>query len=189
MVIPREGPEGWVALHALSEGCLTTSCRGANRQDPELLGPAARQLNLDLVTRQVPDHGSADRGASRNRIALPRLVVADQPMLTNGPRRKILDLDSSANGSRLVPGRLLPNHSRRIQQPLKTREPRRQDGLLLEGLQVVIVATDLAKPARLIEAVRELDVKLMPQTVKARLQRPRTLAGDDGWRWDLGLDL
>jgi hypothetical protein len=143
-----------------------------------LLGPAARELDFDLVARQVPDQGSADRGASGDRIGDPRLVVADQAMLTNGSRRKILDLDSRADGSGRVPGRLLLNKCRRIQQALKTREPRCKDGLLLEGLQIVIVASDLAEPAGLIEAVREFDVKLMPQALNARLQRPRTFAGD-----------
>jgi hypothetical protein len=165
------------------------SCHSSDSQDPELVGPAAGQLDLDLVARQMANQGPADRRTSRDRVAIPRLVVADHAMLTNGPRRKILDLDGSAYGSGLLPGRLLPNHPRRIQQSLKTREPRRQDGLLLEGLQVVIVASDLAERAGLIEAVREFDVKLMPQALNARLQRPRTLAGDDRWRWGLGLDL
>jgi hypothetical protein len=155
------------------------SCRSSNSQDPEFLGSAARQLDFDLVARHVPDQRSADRRASRDRVAVSRLVVADQAMLTNGPRRKILDLDSSAYGSGLLPGRLLLNHCRRIQQSLKTRQPRREDGLLLEGLQVVIVASDLAERAGLIEAVREFDVKLMPQALNARLQRPHTFAGDD----------
>jgi hypothetical protein len=155
------------------------SCRGSNRQDPELLGPAARQLDFDLVARQVPDQGSADRRASRGRIGVSRLVVADQQMLTNGPRRKILNLDSTPDCSGLAPGRLLLNDRRRIQQSLKAREPRRQDGLLLEGLQVVIIAPGLAEPAGLIEAPRELDVKLMPQALNARPQGPRTFAGDD----------
>ena len=153
-----------------------------------MLGSAARQLDFDLVAREMPDQGSADRRASRDRVDVSRLVVADQTMLTNGSRRKILDLDSSADGSGLVLGRLLLNNCRRIQQPLKTGEPRRQDGLLLEGLQIVIVAPDLAEPAGLIEAVRELDVKLMPQALNARLQRPRAFAGDDRWRRGLGLD-
>jgi hypothetical protein len=141
-----------------------------------LLGPAARQFHFDLVARQVPDQGSPNRRASRDRIGLARLIVADQPMLTNGSGRKILDLDSGPDGSGLVRGRL--DHDRRIQQSLKTRKPRRQDGLLLKGLQVVIVASDLAESAGLIEAVREFDVKLMPQALNSRLQRPRTFAGD-----------
>jgi hypothetical protein len=161
----------------------------ANRQDPESLGPAARQLDFDLVARHVPDQRSADRRASRDCVAVSRLVVADQTMLTNGPRRKILDLDNSAYGSGLLPGRLLLNDCRRIQQFLKAREPRRQDGLLLECLQVVIVASDLAERAGLIEAVREFDVKLMPQALNARLQRPHTFAGDDRQRGGLRLDL
>ena len=77
------------------------------------------------------------------------------------------------------PAGSLINDCRRIQQSLKAREPRRQDGLLLEGLQVVIVASGLAERAGLIEALREFDVKLMPQALNARLQRPHTFAGDD----------
>lgn len=159
----------------------------ANRQDPELLGPAARQFDFDLVARQVPAQGSADRRASGDRIGVPRLVVADQAMLTNNSGRKILDLDSGADGGGLVLGRL--DHRRRIQQPLKTREPRRQDGLLLEGLQVVIVASDLAESAGLSETLRELNVKLMPQALNARLQRSRTFAGDGRYGCGLKLDL
>ena len=42
--------------------------------------------------------------------------------------------------------------------------------------------------AGLIEAVREFDVKLMPQALNARLQRPHTFAGDDRQRGGLRLD-
>ena len=89
----------------------------ANRQDPESLGPAARQLDFDLVARHVPDQRSADRRASRDCVAISRLVVADQAMLTNGPRRKILDLNNSAYGSGFLPGRLLINDCRRSSNP------------------------------------------------------------------------
>ena len=120
-------------------------------------------------------------------MSIARPVVADQPMLTNGPGRKILDLDSGTNCGGLVPGRL--NHGRRIQQALKPREPRRQDGLLLEGLQVVIVGCDLPESAGFIETLRVLDVKLMPQALNARLQYSRTFAGDGRYRCGLKLDL
>jgi hypothetical protein len=152
------------------------SCRSSDSQDPELLGPAAGQLDFDLVARQLPDQGSAYRRAGRDGIGVARFEVADKPMLTNSTRRKILNLDSGADGSGPRPGRL--HHSRRIQQSLKTRKHRREDGLLLKGLQVVIVASDLAESAGFIEALRELDIKLMPQALNARQQRPLPFAGD-----------
>jgi hypothetical protein len=154
-----------------------------------LLGPTARQADIDLVARQVPDQGSADRRACRDRIGLARLVVANQPMLASDPRGKIFDLDSSAHGRGLATGGPLFNNCRGIQQSPEARKPRREDGLLLEGLEVVIVAFDLAESAGLIEAVRELDFKLMPQALDTRPQRPRTFAGDGRWRRGLGLDL
>jgi hypothetical protein len=99
-------------------------------------------------------------------------------MFASDPGRKIFDLDGSAHGSGLPPGGPLVNNCRRIQQPLEARKPRREDGVLLESLEVVIVASDLAESASLIEAVCELDLKLMPQALSARPQRPRTFAGD-----------
>ena len=77
-----------------------------------------------------------------------------------------------------LPAGSLLNDCRRIQQTLEARKPRGEDRLLLEGLQIVIVASGLAESAGLVEAVREFDVKLMPQALEARLQRPRTFAGD-----------
>ena len=88
-------------------------------------------------------------------------------MLLDHAGSKILDLNKSPDRSRPAPCWLLLDHCCRIQRSLKPRKPRRQNGLLLNGLQVVIVATDLAEPAGLMaglmEAGRELDVKLMPQ--------------------------
>jgi hypothetical protein len=47
-----------------------------------------------------------------------------------------------------------------------------------EGLQVVIVGSDLTESARLVQTGRELDIKLMPQALDPRLQLPLALAGD-----------
>ena len=86
-------------------------------------------------------------------------------MLVDGSRSKILDLNSGSDRSRLAACLLLLDHCRRVQRSLKPRNPRCQNGLLLNGLQIVIVATDLTESASLMKAGCELDVKLMPHAL------------------------
>ena len=83
-------------------------------------------------------------------------------MLAHIPRDDVFHLDHVADGHRA--GRAVPVHDRRrIQEQLKSLDPRGDDGFLLLDLEIVIVLADVAEGAGVSQPLWGFDLKLMPE--------------------------
>ena len=131
--------------------------------------------------------GRRESWPTRHRRAAPRSRRSADAL---GPHRRRDPRPGPWRRSRRPPVRGdIGDHRCRAQQPLEARDPGSEDGLLLEGLQVVVVAGDLTEGPRLAQAGGELDAQLMIQSPQGGTQSALSLTGKDRWRaWRRRID-